>query len=234
MPAPVPASATQPAFLAAELAELAASANRLAEAAAEISGLLEVYAATSGQPVMAPAPPAAPRGMPLSLPVGAVELPPTGMPAELPSAPPVSQPASMPGAQAAVSAPAGMPPQTADPEAFYRAQLLWDETMATSVAGARECDPRCRVMLIVGGFHVIRDGGTTQKTRSRLPGDQIVTVAYSGTSDPALAFDSDDCGAADIIIYGIQAPPEPKGSKAGGMPPMTRPAPAPAPATAPT
>jgi uncharacterized iron-regulated protein len=136
-----------------------------------------------------------------------------------------TQPAS-PTTEPAVSQPAKTMPERMDPEAFYRAQLLWDETMADSVADFRAQCPTSRVMLIVGRFHVASDGGTAQKLRRRRPADRIVTVVYSGTTDTELAFDPDDCSAGDIAICGIQ-PPEPKNGKPARMPTMTPPATAP-------
>ena len=219
--APTEPAATSPAVAAsaveeaALLAELGASLDRLAEAAAEISRVLEEYAAAASQPVTQPASP----GKPVTAPEASSETGPENAPASQPAEP-------MPQTET-------MPQPMADPEAFYRAQLLWDEAMASSVAEARACRPQHRVMLVVGGFHVMRDGGTAQKLRHRRPNDRVVTVAYSGTQETCLTFDPSDCNAGDIIIYGIQPPPKPKDAKPAGMPPMTQPAPASMPMTQP-
>lgn len=93
--------------------------------------------------------------------------------------------------------------------AMYRAQLLWDDAMAESVATFRERFPRRQVMLIVGVFHVAEDGGTVAKYRLRRPEDRICTIIYQGTEDPALPLDPENIGAGDIILCGIQPPPKP-------------------------
>lgn len=94
-------------------------------------------------------------------------------------------------------------------EDFFRAQLLWDDSMAETLAGFRDRYPRQRVMLIVGGFHVQRNGGTRSKFQSRRPDDRVFTIVYQSSEDPSLAFDKEDRGIGDVVIYGI-APPPPK------------------------
>ena len=89
----------------------------------------------------------------------------------------------------------------------YRAQSLWDDTMAESVAGYRADHPDRRIMLVVGKFHVASEGGTMVKVKRLRPNDRILTIVYHGTSSTPLKFDEADRGAGDVVISGI-APPE--------------------------
>lgn len=95
-------------------------------------------------------------------------------------------------------------------ERFYRSQLMWDDAMAESIANYRKRHSRERVMLIVGSFHVAREGGTVQKYRERRPRDRTLTVVFIGTQDGRFPLRAEDRDAADIVIYGITPPPEPK------------------------
>jgi uncharacterized iron-regulated protein len=90
----------------------------------------------------------------------------------------------------------------------YRAQSLWDDTMAQSIAEHRGEFPQQRVLLIVGKFHVAHDGGTGVKVRRRRPQDNIMTIVYHGVTSTPLAFDETDAGAGDVIIYGVTPPEE--------------------------
>jgi uncharacterized iron-regulated protein len=118
-----------------------------------------------------------------------------------------SQPVFLPTSQAAET-PSALSAEDESPAAFYRAQLLWDDAMAESLALYRARHPADRVLLIVGSFHVADDGGTTVKFRNRRPRDRVLTLVYRGTTDTDLAFDPEDRGTADILIYGIKPPAE--------------------------
>ena len=109
-------------------------------------------------------------------------------------------------------------------ERAYLAQSLWDDSMAESVANARTRDPGRSVMLVVGGFHVSFGGGTLAKFKSRRPDDRTLTILYRGQHTTPLAFDADDRGVADIVIYGIQPPPEKKTEPQPGSQPASLPA----------
>jgi uncharacterized iron-regulated protein len=118
-----------------------------------------------------------------------------------PSSQPASAPASAPAIDSAV----------ADDLLYrgYMSQCLWDDAMAEFVARHREANPRRRVMLVVGSFHVSYDGGTKGKLAARRPGDRLFTIVFRGTSDTALPFDADDRNAGDVVVYGV-TPPEKK------------------------
>jgi len=80
----------------------------------------------------------------------------------------------------------------------FRAQSLWDGTMAATVARARALHHR-PVFLVVGQYHCDNDGGTLQVLRHMRPGDDILVVSVAATwSDELLAEDRD---RADVILY---------------------------------
>ena len=120
---------------------------------------------------------------------------------------PASVPASMP-AEASGEPPANMPamPTNFDWRDFYRAQMLWDEAMADAVAAYRTLHDDRHVLLIVGGFHVTNDGGTTIKLFKRCPNTEVLTVQYEASPDGQFTFDENDRGRADVIIYGVSSP----------------------------
>lgn len=112
---------------------------------------------------------------------------------------PASQPASAP-----------TPEWLANLEPGYRAQLLWDDSMADSIAKYRAAHSRSAVMLVVGRFHVSHAGGTYAKFTQRRPGDRVFTIVYQGSTALPLAFDPDNKDIADVVIYGVTPAPEKK------------------------
>ena len=179
----------------------------------------------SSQPTTAEA--AVPPGMPRGMPPGMPGMPPTAMPRGMPpmpppSMPPSSMPTTMPGVTAVSAVPPASMPTTAgtavpptmpampriDPAAMYQAQLLWDQTMAESLASFRARYTTHRAMLIVGGFHVMHNGGTAIKFHELRPTDRILTIVYSSTTDGRLPFSEEDRDAGDIVIVGVAPPPE--------------------------
>jgi uncharacterized iron-regulated protein len=105
----------------------------------------------------------------------------------------------MAGMGASHSAPGSAAPDPAAEaamiEGFYRAQNLWDQTMAVSVAGAlsRGVTP---VVHIVGQFHSDHDGGLTQRIRSAAPGARVVTVSLVDAGE----WREEDRGRADVVV----------------------------------
>jgi uncharacterized iron-regulated protein len=116
---------------------------------------------------------------------------------------PASQPASAP-----------TPEWLANLEPGYRAQLLWDDSMAESVAKYRAANRASAVMLVVGRFHVSYAGGTLAKFKQRRPNDRVLTIVYQGSTEMPPKFDSEIKGIADIVVYGVTPPPEPKPTSA--------------------
>lgn len=80
-------------------------------------------------------------------------------------------------------------------EAMFRAQSLWDWTMADSVAAHLGAHPDDRpVVLIVGKFHIDHDGGLVQALRSIAPGRRVVTVTMTDEAGPF------ETGIADVVV----------------------------------
>lgn len=105
------------------------------------------------------------------------------------------------------SQPAEAKPSAAERmEKAYRAQSLWDDAMAEAVCDHRGRFANRRVMLVVGVFHVEREGGLWTKVKRARPEDAVLTIVFRG-AQPPFAFDEADLGAGDVVIYGI-APPE--------------------------
>lgn len=162
---------------------------------------------------------------------------------EMPTSQPTSQPTTAPAADGeTTTAPADSTPTTApasnEPSKeekllrSYRAQSMWDDAMSEAVAIHRARHPDRRVMLVVGCFHVEKNGGTQVKFRQRRPNDRVLTIVYRGVPTPPLRFDEDDRNAGDVILYGISPPEDdPKAS----MPTTSQPTSAPTsqPTTAP-
>jgi len=92
--------------------------------------------------------------------------------------------------------------------ALFRSQLLWDSTMADSVARALR-NGATKVVHLAGRFHVEFDGGTVRELRARRPGAKVLTIVVS--RDGALQLREDDRGLAHIVIYsGARPEPEPE------------------------
>tara|TARA_Y100000589_G_scaffold266352_1_gene257560 strand:- start:6830 stop:7783 length:954 start_codon:yes stop_codon:yes gene_type:complete len=69
-------------------------------------------------------------------------------------------------------------------ESFYKAQQVWDATMAQSVAQSVQ-QGDTPVILLVGRFHVDHEGGTVTEIRNLIPNHNIVTVTLeSGRGEP--------------------------------------------------
>jgi uncharacterized iron-regulated protein len=83
--------------------------------------------------------------------------------------------------------------------AFYRAQLVWDATMADSIVRAIDAQ-RAPVVHVVGRFHVEHDGGLAQLVRLARPAARMFTLVV------AEAPSDDDRGRADAIAYVGPAP----------------------------
>ena len=94
-----------------------------------------------------------------------------------------------------------------DVNAFFRAQLVWDATMADSIARGLD-GGLARVIHIVGQFHTDFDGGTVQYLLDREPDLKILTISLQNASDRELR--SGDRKRADVVIYTLTEPPKDK------------------------
>lgn len=78
---------------------------------------------------------------------------------------------------------------------YYRAQNVWDATMAASIASAAGRG-RAPVVQVVGQFHIDFDGGLAQRVRALMPGARVVTVSLVEGATMA----DEDRGRADILV----------------------------------
>jgi len=85
-----------------------------------------------------------------------------------------------------------------DVDGFFRAQSLWDETMARTLAGALG-DGRRPVFHVAGRFHVDHDGGLLQQLRAAEPNAKVLSV--SASDEWLKPLDDEDRGRADVIVY---------------------------------
>ena len=81
---------------------------------------------------------------------------------------------------------------------FFRAQNLWDATMAYAVANA-VWDNRSPVFHVVGHFHVDNAGGLTERLHQLLPNAEIIVVTM--TDETGDERTEDDANKADWIIH---------------------------------
>ena len=83
-------------------------------------------------------------------------------------------------------------------EATFRAQAMWDATMARSIAEARSRGA-VKVVHLVGRFHTDFDGGTVQELRKRAPLSKVLVISCVESEELVLA--EDDRGRADLILH---------------------------------
>jgi uncharacterized iron-regulated protein len=91
-------------------------------------------------------------------------------------------------------------------EEIMGAQLVWDATMAASIAKARR-GGASKIVHIVGQFHSDYNGGTVQELRRRSPGVKILTITMQ--RDDGTSLRDEDRDRADVVIYTGKRPPEP-------------------------
>lgn len=104
----------------------------------------------------------------------------------------------------------GEAPSTEALEAVLRPQMVWDTTMARSIAkglATRE-NSAAKVVHVVGRFHCDFDGGTVLEVGRAAPLDRILVVSLVRAD--ALELQDEDRGRADIVVYTGPAPlPQP-------------------------
>jgi len=83
-------------------------------------------------------------------------------------------------------------------ENFFAAQVLWDETMAATVAEFKQASPDTRVVVLAGSGHVIYGYGIPSRVARRLDSITQTTVLLN----PAEALQDEANGAADVLWYG--------------------------------
>lgn len=82
----------------------------------------------------------------------------------------------------------------------FSSQLVWDATMAASIANALDRDDIDRVIHLVGRFHSDHEGGTIREVRRLTPGVRVLTITGVGEGD-GLELSEDDRGRADVVVY---------------------------------
>jgi uncharacterized iron-regulated protein len=85
-----------------------------------------------------------------------------------------------------------------DIDAYFDSQLVWDATMADSVATA-QANGAEKVVHIVGRFHVDFHGGLVSELRARAPDARILVISMEPLTDKTMR--PEDIGRADIVIY---------------------------------
>ncbi|MDZ4752983.1 MAG: ChaN family lipoprotein [Phycisphaerae bacterium] len=84
----------------------------------------------------------------------------------------------------------------------YRAQQVWDATMAQSIAAALERDvgPQVtKVVHVIGGFHIDRRGGTVTQLLQARPRTRVLTIQVVPVDSRVLR--QEDHGRADLVVY---------------------------------
>lgn len=84
------------------------------------------------------------------------------------------------------------------PEDFLRSQLVWDATMADSVATALKAGHE-PVALVIGRFHVEFDGATRHYLERLRPGADVLSIVMVDRWSEELA--DEDKGRGDVVIY---------------------------------
>ena len=83
-------------------------------------------------------------------------------------------------------------------ETWFRAQLVWDATMAASMNAAFD-DGAIRVVHICGRFHCSGFGGTVEELRQLRPDVRVLVIVV----DQEDAWnEEEDAGRADFFVYG--------------------------------
>lgn len=85
-----------------------------------------------------------------------------------------------------------------DPMDFLRSQLVWDATMADSVAKALRAGHE-PVALVIGRFHVEFNGATVEYLKRQRPRAKVLTIVMVERWSEELA--EEDKGRGDIVIY---------------------------------
>jgi uncharacterized iron-regulated protein len=82
--------------------------------------------------------------------------------------------------------------------AFFRAQQMWDATMADSVVKASRRHPQ--VVLIAGDFHVADEGGTLVRIRARSGWKKVKSVSIVPVKG-VRSLKEEHRGRADFVVY---------------------------------
>jgi uncharacterized iron-regulated protein len=89
---------------------------------------------------------------------------------------------------------------------FYAAQCIKDETMAESIARARDVWRGWMVVHYNGAFHTDYRLGTAERLARRLPGARIAVVSIVPVPDPAVVQAAEFADRGDYVVF-VPAPP---------------------------
>jgi len=87
---------------------------------------------------------------------------------------------------------------SASHDAGFKAQSLWDWTMAESIVRGLDSG-NTPVVHVVGKFHCDFDGGTVLALRAMKPGVKVVVVSF--TDEKSNVLRNEDRGRADFVVY---------------------------------
>lgn len=82
-------------------------------------------------------------------------------------------------------------------EGMFRAQQVWDATMADSVVKAWRTHGKA--MLVVGQFHTDHDGGLLLRMKAAAPAAKILTISLDKAESTTLR--EEDKGRADLVVF---------------------------------
>lgn len=85
-----------------------------------------------------------------------------------------------------------------DASPYFRAQQLWDATMANAVVTAAKTHPK--VLLLVGDFHIANQGGLLKRVLFDDPELDVMSVSIQRSENPT-EFEPSDTSRADFVIY---------------------------------
>lgn len=82
-------------------------------------------------------------------------------------------------------------------DGMFRAQQVWDATMADSVVSAWRAHGKA--VLVVGQFHTDHDGGLLLRMKAAAPEAKILTISVDKAESTTLR--EEDKGRADFVVY---------------------------------
>ncbi len=85
--------------------------------------------------------------------------------------------------------------------ATFRSQMVWDSTMAHSMARALDRSEIDRLIHLAGRFHVDHDGGTAREFRRLRPDRSMLTVSCVRAGLDRRTLSAEDLDRADVVIY---------------------------------
>jgi uncharacterized iron-regulated protein len=85
----------------------------------------------------------------------------------------------------------------------FSSQMVWDATMAASIASGLQSAGVHRMIHLIGRFHGDFEGGTIRELKRLRPGVRILVVSCVGEGDGDVLLD-EDAGRADLVVYTLR------------------------------